>query len=70
MNSVTFKTKKMEPFKFSEFTAGLQQMSEVDLLNTSGGGIGGALLTLGLGMISPALACFHMGVKAGLRATD
>jgi hypothetical protein len=60
----------MEPFKFSELSAGLQQMSELDVMNTTGGGVGGFLLTCALGMISPGLACFHMGVKVGLKATD
>jgi len=60
----------MKPFKFPELSAGFQQMSDAELLSTNGGGIGGALLTLGLGLISPGLAFFHMGAMAGLRATD
>jgi hypothetical protein len=60
----------MKPFHFPEMSGAFQQLSDAELLTTNGGGIGGALLTLGLGIISPGLAFFHMGVMAGLRATD
>ena len=60
----------MEPVKFPELSAGFEQLTELELLNTNGGGIGGAFLTAGLALLSPGLAFFHMGMMAGLRATD